>query len=208
MKKILAIVLLGLCLLSACAKKETEPAAGEKLATAASDFGAPYDSIFADFRKAVGQGDFAGALTDLRASLRAFWEKSPLLLENVRFVKSASNSFGLYEPKSGEEFNESEVVYLYLEPSGYTVAKSAEGKHEFGFNVDFILEDASGKVIGGQKEFAQMNFSSWNFNTEIALTFTYTFSGLEKGGRYKLLTTVRDAKSDKNSSVENWIKII
>jgi hypothetical protein len=98
-------------------------------------------------------------------------------------------------------------MYLYLEPVGYTLRKNLQGKYEFGFNVDFSLESESGGVLGGQKDFAHMPFSSWNYNTEVALTSTYTFSGLEKG-KYKIVTTVRDAGSDRTATCEKWFTII
>jgi hypothetical protein len=94
-----------------------------------------------------------------------------------------------------------------MEPAGYVVQKNDQGKHEFGFHADMSLENEKGEILGGQKDFANMAFSSWNFNTEICLTFTYTFSGLSKG-RYKIVTTVHDARSDKIATVENWFSII
>ena len=94
-----------------------------------------------------------------------------------------------------------------MEPAGYTVKKNDAGKYEFGFNADMSVENEKGEILGGQKDFAKMEFSSWNFNTEICLTFTYTYSGLEKG-RYKIVTIVRDVRSDKSAAIENWFSII
>jgi len=69
------------------------------------------------------------------------------------------------------------------------------------------VENEKGEILGGQKDFARMEFSSWNFNTEICLTFTYTYSGLDKG-RYKMVTTVRDVRSDKTATIESWFSVI
>lgn len=143
----------------------------------------------------------------MRSTIEDFWGTTPLLLQNVRFVKSDENSFGICEPKESDEFSAGEPMYLYLEPIGYALKKNPLGKYEFGFNVDFSLMSESGEILGGQEGFAHMPFSSWNFNTEIALTFTYTFSGLEKGC-YKIVTTVRDAGSDKTATCEKWFTII
>jgi hypothetical protein len=159
------------------------------------------------FGEALGKEDHASAYRSLRSLLMNFWVTSPLLLQNVKFVKNDSNTFGIYEPKANDEYAAGEPMYLYLEPAGYTVNKSDQGKYEFGFKADMSLENERGEILGGQKEFAKMEFSSWNFNTEICLTFTYTYSGLEKG-RYKMVTTVHDARSDKSATIENWFSVI
>ncbi len=166
-----------------------------------------FDAGFVRFKDALGKGDFTVALASLRSSFEAFREKSPLLLENVKFVTSESASFGIYEPRASDEFAAGDVIYLYLEPVGQLLKDSGDRKHEFGFSADFSLEDATGKVLGGQKDFASPRFSSWNFNTEIALTFNFSFTGLE-AGRYKILLTVRDAHSTKSATVEKSFAMI
>ncbi len=167
---------------------EKEPAAGA------------FDAGFARFDEAFAKSDYPGALAALRSSFEAFRERTPLLLENVKFVTSDSASFGIYEPRDGDTFAANDVIYLYLEPIGQVLKEDGRGRREFGFAADFSLEDETGRVLGGQKDFANPSFSSWNFNTEIALTFNFSFSGLE-AGRYKIVLTVRDANSSKSASV-------
>jgi hypothetical protein len=174
---------------------EKEPASGA------------FDAGFVRFNEALGRSDFSAALAALRSSFETFRERSPLLLENVKFVTTDSASFGIYEPRASDEFAAGDVIYLYLEPVGQVLKGSADGRHEFGFRADFSLEDASAKVLGGQKDFASPRFSSWNLNTEIALTFNFSFSGLPPG-RYKILLTVRDAHSAKSASVEKSFAMI
>lgn len=166
-----------------------------------------FEAGFARIDDAIGKGDFPRALAALRSSFEAFRAKSPLLLENVKFVTSDSASYGIYDPRPTDEFAAGDVIYLYLEPVGQTLKDAPDGKHEFGFQADFSLEDASGKVMGGQKDFASPRFASWNYNTEIALTFNFTFSGLQ-AGRYKIVLTVRDAHSDKSATVEKTFAMI
>lgn len=196
MKKLLAFAIIAAILFPACAKKEqAEAPAG------------PLERSLLSVKDSAGKKDYANAWLALRSSLEAFWEETPLLVNNPRLVTSENNTFGIYMPKEGDEFASGEVIRLYCEPVGYTVRKNAQGQYEFAFKADFSLEDESGKVLGGQKEFANLNFKSWNFNTEVALTFTFTFSGLEKG-KYKIVTLVKDANSDKSASVEKAISII
>lgn len=197
---VLAVVFAG------CGKKAEE---GMPAGPPAGIPGVPaqMQAALTQFGAALEKQDFAAALSSLRSAIENYWVVTPLLLQNLRFVKSDGNTYGIYEPRESDEFASGEVIYLYLEPFGYTLKKNPAGKYEFGFNVDFSLESESGEILGGQKEFASLPFSSWNFNTEVALTFTYTFSGLEKG-RYKIVTTVRDAGSDKTATCEKWFTII
>jgi len=192
--------------LSGCGKKAEE---GTSASTPAGIPGVPskMQAALTEFGGAVEKQDFGAALVSLRSAVEDYWAMTPLLLRNLRFVKSDGNTYGIYEPRESDEFTSGEVIYLYLEPFGYAMKKGAAGRYEFGFNVDFSLESEKGETLGGQKDFASLPFSSWNFNTEVALTFNYTFSGLGKG-RYKLVTTVRDAGSDKTATCEKWFTII
>ncbi len=165
-----------------------------------------FEIAFSQFRSSMEEKDYIKDYESLRSSIEIFWKESPLLLNNVQFVNSGDNSFGIYEPKEGNTFTSGDPIYLYMEPIGNKLKRNPIGYYEFGFTADFTLEDEKGKILGGQKEFASLNFKSWNFNTEISLTFTYTFTGFDKG-KYKIVTTVKDAFSDKKTTVENWFYI-
>jgi len=208
MKKLCVLGLIVCVTFVACGKKAEETKAPEAPGTpAVPGVTAGMMTAISQFGEALGKNDFAAAYQSLRSVLVDFWGASPLILQNVKFVKSDTNTFGIYEPKAGEEYAAGEPMYLYMEPAGYTVKKNDQGKYEFGFAADMSVENEKGEILGGQKDFAKMEFSSWNFNTEICLTFTYTYSGLEKG-RYKIVTTVRDVRSDKTAAIENWFSII
>lgn len=166
----------------------------------------PFDETYSQFKINFVKHEYFEAHAELHRLMENFWEKTPLLLRNVRFVRGEDNSYGIYDPKDGNSFAPGEPLYLYLEPIGYAFKKDAEGYHEFGFKADFTLEDDKGNVLGGQSDFANLDFDSWNHNTEIALTFTYTFTGLETG-KYKVITTVNDKYSKKSATVEQWLYI-
>jgi hypothetical protein len=206
MKKLWAIGLILIFVLAACGKKAEEKKT-EEVAPALPGVTLGMMSTLAQFGSALDKKDFAAAYSSLRAVLQEFWGMSTLLLQNVRFVKNDGNTFGIYELKEIEEYAPGEVIYLYMEPAGYAVKKNDQGKYEIGFSGDMSLENDKGEILGGQKDLAKMAFSSWNFNTEMCLTFTYTFSGLEKG-RYKIVTTVRDVGSDKTATCEKWFSIV
>lgn len=203
MKVIMVLSLSLLLLFSACGNKEPEETE-VSVSAAASD---PFEKAFSQFRSYLDEEEYLKAFMSLHSSLRLFWEKTPLLLNNVQFVKSDDNTFGIYEPREGDSFRIDEPIYLYIEPIGYTIKENPKSSYEFGFFADFTIEGEDGKVLGGQKDFAKLDFKSWNFNTEITLTFTYTISGLEPG-KYKIVTQVRDKFSDKKATTENWISIL
>jgi hypothetical protein len=168
--------------------------------------GAVFDEPFARFKNEFAEKEYYRAYETLHSLVELFSEKVPLLLCNVRFVKGEDNSYGIYEPKPNNNFASGEPLYLYLEPMGFAYKKNPAGYYEFGFKADFVLEDDKGNELGGQDEFADLKFSSWNRNTEVSLTFTYSFTGFEKG-KYKVVTHVRDAHSKKSATVENWFYI-
>lgn len=168
--------------------------------------GGRFAAPFKGFQDAFDSKDYCLALAELRSLMQAYWAESPLALGNIRFVNGPDNSYGIYEPRPNDVFTAGEPIYIYMEPSGYAIAGDPAGYYEFGFKADFQVADGSGQVLGGQKDFANLAFKSWNKNTEISLTFTYTLSGLEKG-RYKLITEVADARSAKQVTAEKTFVI-
>lgn len=201
MKKTLLVGLVVILIMAGCSKPAKSGAEGVGVVAAG-----PFDTAYNAFKAALGAKEYGKALSELRSLLSSFWAESALVLENVKFVKSANNSYGIYEPKESDVFTSGEPIYLYMEPAGYGVVRNPGGYYEFGFRADFQVTDKDGKVLGGQTDFAVMPFRSWNFNTEISLTFTFTLSGLAKG-KYKVVTQVSDANSQKKASAEKWFTI-
>jgi hypothetical protein len=196
MNKMIVLGLAAAVLLAGCAKP-AKTGAGGTSGLEGGTFGASYEA----FQAAYASKDYGHALTELRSLMQTFWTESPLALGNVRFVKGSDNSYGIFEPRGNDVFAAGEPIYLYVEPSGYAIIENPAGHYEFGFKADFQVADESGQILGGKKDFAAMPFKSWNRNTEISLTFTYTLSGLEKG-KYRIITEVTDAHSAKKTTAE------
>jgi len=167
---------------------------------------AVFEETFAQFNREFVGKDYFKAYETLHSALELFWQRTPLLLRNVQFVKSDDNSYGIYEPRDNNSFASGERLYLYLEPIGYAFKKNPKGYYEFGFTADFTLEDDKGNELASQKGFADLSFNSWHHNTEVALTFTYTFTGFDKG-KYKVITNVSDANSSKSATVDKWFYV-
>jgi len=198
MKKLILLGLVATMAFALCAVT----GAGSGQAAAPGMFAKACETVTA----AAAARDYVKALSALKSLMVSLWAESALALSNVKFVKGADNSYGMYALRENDAFTAGEPIYLYAEPSGYVINKNAAGYFEFGFKADFQVADESGKVLGGQNEFAVMPFKSWNPNTEISITFTYTLSGLEKG-KYKIITQVSDTHSAKKASCEKWFLI-
>jgi hypothetical protein len=201
MKKVLLLGLVAIVTLAGCSKPAKTGSEGVQAAAVG-----PFDGPYGAFKSAFEAKNYGQALTDLRSLMGAFWSGSSLVLENVKFVKGANNSYGIYEPRENDVFAAGEPIFLYMEPAGCAMVRNPAGYYEFGFRADFQVTDERGKVLGGQTDFAVLPFKSWNFNTEISLTFTYTLSGLDKG-KYKIITAVSDAHSTKKATAEKGFTI-
>ena len=136
----------------------------------------------------------------------SFWAESSLFLENVKFVKGADNSFGIYEPRENDVFTAGEPIYLYMEPAGYVMKKNPAGYYEFGFKADFQVADESGKVLGGQT-ISPFCLSNPGTPTRRSRSPSPTPSAALEKGKYKIITQVSDMHSAKKASCEKWLTI-
>ena len=194
-------------LFSSCSRKSENPPEKAETEAAASDSATEvYNSLFKSLLEDLKESDHFKALEKVNAIRDKIWEEAPLLLANVRLVKGQNNTYGVYEPEEDDVYSEGETIYLYLEPSGYNIIMNEAGFYEFRFLADFQLVAENGEILGGQERFADLPFKSWHPNKEVAITFNYNFSGLP-AGRYKIITTVYDANSDKKAAAETWVTI-
>lgn len=156
------------------------------------------------FLEAIKNKDYPAALENIDLIKNKIWEESPLLLLNPTLVKTQDNAYGRYEAEEDDIYSDGQTIYLYLEPAGYIFKKNENGYYEFRFLADFQVADENGQILGGQERFADLPFQSWHPNKEVAITFNYNFRGLTPG-KYKIITTVYDANSDKKASTETWV---
>lgn len=166
----------------------------------------------ADVREAIGQvnnglekGDFGLVVDSLRLALEAAWNKGPLSVKNVTFVKEPPTGYGVYKPVEKNAFESIDPIFLYCEPIGYNIVKMGE-EYRFGFSADFSMLDSEGNVLGGQKDFNKWSSSSRNFSMESMISFTFNLKGLP-AGNYKLVVTLHDENSEKSVTFDKEFSI-
>jgi hypothetical protein len=211
MKRILTgagLICFLIILVAACSRKTESPAQKKEdvspgaVRTAAGTF----DSLIGSMQEAFQGKDYLKALEAADSIKDKIWEEAPLILRNVILVKGMNNTYGVYEPKEDDAYFQGETIYVYLEPVGYKIIRNEAGYYEFRFTADFQLVNENGEILGGQEQFADLPFKSWHPNKEVAITFNYNFSGLP-AGKYKVVTTVYDANSDRKASADTWFTI-
>ncbi len=211
MKKILAGAMFFcvlILLVAACSRKTESPAEKTEAGTPGT-VSAPagaYDALYASMLAALKNQDYLKALETADSIKDKVWEDAPFMLKNVVLVKGMNNTYGVYEPEEDDVYGQGDTIYVYLEPAGYKIIKNEAGYYQFRFTADFQLVNENGEILGGQEQFANLPFKSWHPNKEIAITFNYNFSGIP-AGKYKVITTVYDANSDRKASVDTRFTI-
>ncbi|GAB5505057.1 MAG: hypothetical protein JJ911_04495 [Rhizobiaceae bacterium] len=145
----------------------------------------------------------AQTLDDIIAAEEAVievWEQTPLTFRTAIFADASPGGFGIYVERAHNEFLPGEPIIVYAEPVGYAWHESPDGTYTFGFNVDFLLKDANGKIVGGQENFQQLELNSRYRNREFMLTLTLNVDGAP-AGEYEIEYRVRDVASDKAGTI-------
>jgi len=127
------------------------------------------------------------------------WQKTPLAVRHVTFVDGHPDGFGEYQARADSVFKPGEKLVAYAEPIGYGWKDDGGGFYSFGFHVDFKIWDAAGKLIGEQKNFADLAQKSHARNREFMLVLTLSLSGAPAGD-YVLEYTLRDITGDRSTS--------
>ncbi|MGD9867326.1 MAG: hypothetical protein AB7U38_04910 [Hyphomicrobiales bacterium] len=153
----------------------------------------------------VGSGKGADAITTMRDALLTVWDKSPLTFTNAFTVQEKANGFGLYKRRADGPYQLKEPILIYAEPVGFGWRKEGE-LYNSDMVADFVLHNAEGKVLGGQKEFGNFKVSSHVRNTEYFINLRYNLTGLP-AGKYVIVSTIRDLVAGKSGSFETPFEI-
>jgi hypothetical protein len=161
------------------------------LAGELADAGAAADSQ-------IERGQYLEALATLSDAQDKVWQKSPLLFRKTLFVASDPAGFGIYDLHDGSRFKRSEEVILYAEPVGYGYRKDGD-INVIDLSLDFEVKTKDGRLVGGQKGFANPQLRSRVQNREFFIKVVYDFSAVPAGD-YQVKTSVFDKTSGKSGS--------
>jgi len=156
--------------------------------------------IFLTCLLSLPAGSFAQSLQELdqrEAALMETWEKMPLSVRRAVFEKQRAEGFGMYQERPSNVFKPGEKLIAYVEPVGYGWKEGGNGTVQFGFDVDFLIKSADGKILTGQENFAKLAETSQRRNREFMVTLTMSVSGAP-AGEYVLEYKLRDIASDKS----------
>lgn len=119
------------------------------------------------------------------------WKKLPLATRNVMFVSRRAKGYGGYEKRSSSVFAVGEELLTYIEPIGYKWKETSQGEFSIGLTIDFEVRTKDGKVLGGQRGFQGIDFTTHYQNREVFLNLNITLDGITPGD-YVLAFDIHD----------------
>lgn len=153
----------------------------------------------------AASGKHAEAISTMRDALLAAWDKSPLAFTRAFPVAQKASGFGIFDKRADGPYKQGEPLLIYAEPVGFGWRQEGD-LYKSEMVADFVLHNASGKVLGGQKEFGNFKVSSHSRNTEYYVNLRYNFTGLPPG-RYVIVSTLRDLVGGKTGSFETSFEV-
>lgn len=130
-----------------------------------------------------------------RQAVITHWEAMPMLARRVMFVETRPTVYGAATARPTNVFAAGEPIITYIEPVGYGWKPDGD-MLDFGFNVDFILKETDGKILGGKTDFLKVGFASREKVTEFMLDVKLNLTGVSPGD-YVLEYKLRDIASAK-----------
>ena len=131
----------------------------------------------------------------LRSAVIDAWGKMPLTIQRAIFVTRPASAIGDWTERTSNVFKSGEDIHTYVEPVGYTWKPNGD-MFNFGVNVDFVLKEADGKILGGQENFSHTTLTNHMKVQEFFLNLNLSPHGLP-AGKYVVEYTLHDQGSDK-----------
>jgi hypothetical protein len=164
----------------------------------------PVGDLIEQSRKHYLAGELDKSVNKMRQALDLIWEQAPMWVGTATLVSTKSQGYGDYEPRKNNVYAHNEPIMLYVEPMGFRHRQTEEGKWQFGVEVDFIVKQPDGKVLGGQTGVLRLVKETRNKTKELSISLTYSITGAPPG-KYIIETVLRDVITKQTTSLENAI---
>jgi hypothetical protein len=144
------------------------------------------------------------AMGVIQKAMEEVWRHTPFQAGKAVLVKKKAAAFGMYEPRPDNVYKPGEIVFLYLEPIGFT-QQEKDGHYSMAMAADFIVQKEDGTIIGGKENFGKWELKSQHFITGFHLNLDYTLTNLQPG-TYIIKTVLRDLPTSKTLAVETPVR--
>ena len=151
-------------------------------------------------------GNYLDAMAALEQAQDALWAQAPLSFRRTLFTAGTPTGYGIYDLRENNTFKRAEPLIIYAEPMGYGYGRDGS-IYTIDLALDFVINDAAGKVIAEQKNFGTLSLRTRFPNKEFMAKVTYDFSGLP-AGEYEVTTTAHDQASGKSGAFTMPFKLV
>jgi hypothetical protein len=168
----------------------------------------PVADAAAQIEAKLATADQTGALDAARDLFAQVWDATPALsFTQSSLVAENATGYGVYNPRSTNQFKPGTPILIYCEPVGFAFGSPGDGLYSVNFIVDLQVLDASGNQLADAPGATEYNMTSRHQNREVQANITYSLDGLPPG-QYTLVTTLRDKNSAKSGSFQTSIEIV
>ncbi len=137
-----------------------------------------------------------------QADADAAWEKGPLSVRKLYFLKEKAADFGVYTPRATADFKHGDVAYIYMEPLSYKWGTQQDGMYKFGFSMDLNLKIKKGDVDVNIPDFLKLPMTNRYKLKNLYASIDLTLKDTLPVGDYVLKLTVHDLNTGATASGE------
>ncbi len=177
------------------------PARAETAQDQPPDAAALIDSALA----LAAKGQSVEALEKAEDAYFAVWDRLPLGFRRIELIDDRPEGYDRIDPRESHAYDPDQNISIYVDPIGFGWRRAKDG-WQTDLTADFILATEEGRIIAGQKDFANFDIRSPQRAHESFLVINYRFTGVPPGD-YVLTTTVHDRVEDETASFDMPITI-
>ena len=137
-----------------------------------------------------------------QADADAAWEKAPLTVGKLYFLKEKAAEFGVYTKRTNADFKHGDVAYIYMEPVSYKWGTQQDGMYKFGFSMDLNLKIKKGDVDVDVPDFLKLPMTNRYKLKNLYANIDLTLKDTLPVGDYVLKLTVHDLNTGATASSE------